>query len=156
MQKSSPKRKVFTQKKGQGKDRVDAQSSESEEVERRRIKIKRSGQKRKRETSSSSNVSSSDSTTDSESQDSGTNKRLKVKLKGEKWIGMAEYANYHFNAYIPDKDTVNEKARSFESSASKTYLQEQSRHLTTKWKDFREKFWNEYYIPFMEMVRGHL
>ena len=35
---------------------------------------------------------------------------------------MAEYANHHFNAYIPDKDTVNGKARSFESPASKTYF----------------------------------
>ena len=68
---------------------------------------------------------------------------------------MAGYANHHFNAYISDKDTVDGKAWSFESPASKTYLQKQSRHLTTKWKDFREKFWNEYYILFMERARGH-
>ena len=91
------------------------------------MKIKRSGRKRKRKTFSSSNVSSSDFTRDSGSEDSATNKRLKVKLKGDKFkwnipFGMTEYANHHFNAYIPDKDTVNGKARSFESPASKTYF----------------------------------
>ena len=79
MQKPSPKRKVLTQKKGQGKDRVDPQSSEYEAVKRRRMKIKGSGRKRKRETSPSSNVSSSDSTRDSESEDSAT-KRGEVQI----------------------------------------------------------------------------
>ena len=59
--------------------------------------------------SSSSNVSNSDSITDSDSEASATDKRFKVILKGEefKWnlpSSIAEYANNHFNSYIPDKD----------------------------------------------------
>ena len=63
----------------------------------------------KKSHSSSSNVSNSDSITDSGSEASATDKRFKVILKGEefKWnlpSSIAEYANNHFNSYIPDKD----------------------------------------------------
>ena len=109
--KPSPRRKLLKQKRKSRKRRQStSSSSDSEEIERKRRIKKSSGRKRERKSpSSSSIVSSSDFTKDSDPDALATDKRFKLILKAEKFkwnlpSSMAEYANNHFNSYIPNKD----------------------------------------------------
>ena len=103
--------KYSKKKESQGKEnRVHPQSQILKKLKGREEGKNVQGEKgEKKSHSSSSNVSNSDSITDSDSEASATDKRFKVILTGEKFkwnlpSSIAEYANNHFNSYIPDKD----------------------------------------------------